>query len=162
MWEISCTLVNARHRLWNCESQDIVVNGSYCISSNNSRGQFFFFFSHQRGAIIRGKAIISKLYCSLEVCPKYFEMKKNFTSNKLNMGFSCVPNMVPWLIFNVNTLVVRAWITTDQFCWITERRWRKGWGGGGNYRYVREAIILNIPSKGRQLIEGGLLFKEIW
>jgi len=32
--------------------------------------------------------------------------------------------------------------------------------GGGNYS--REAIILNIPDKGRQLTEGRLLFKEIW
>ena len=38
----------------------------------------------------------------------------------------------------------------------------KGVGGGGNYQYVREAIILNIPSKGSQLVEGRLLFKEIW
>ena len=40
------------------------------------------------------------------------------TSNKLNLGFLSVPNLVTWLIFNVNILGVRAWIVTDQFCWI--------------------------------------------
>ena len=49
VWEISCKLVNARHRSWNCESQDKVVNGSYCISSNNSQGHFFFFFTPKGG-----------------------------------------------------------------------------------------------------------------
>ena len=33
------------------------INGDYRISSNNSRGRLFL-FSHQKGAIIRGKAII--------------------------------------------------------------------------------------------------------
>ena len=59
------------------------------------------------------------------------------------MSFSSVLNLVPWLIF-------RAWIASDQFCWIRfnfnlltwrelrgterKRRWREGWrwlGGGG-------------------------------
>ena len=71
-------------------------------------------------------------------------MKNDFTSNKLNMGFSSVPNMVPWLIFNVNILGVRAWITTDQFYWIREREdGERGKGGGG----------------GQILFEGGDYFK---
>ena len=36
----------------------------------------------------------------------------HWKSNKLNMGFLSIPNLVPWLIF-------RAWIVTDQFCWIS-------------------------------------------
>ena len=75
------------------------------------------------------------------------------------MGFLSVPNLVPWLIF-------RAWIVTDQFCsgflllvflyqiplqldreGIKDKtRWRKGWGGGGDYS--REVIISNISIKG--------------
>ena len=34
------------------------------------------------------------------------------------MGFLSVPNLVPWLIFNVNILSIKAWILTDRFCWI--------------------------------------------
>ena len=40
-----------------------------------------------------------------------------------------------------------------------KRRWREGWGGGGDYS--REAIILNISIKGGRLLEGRLLLEEI-
>ena len=65
---------------------------TYRISSNNSRG-WLFLFSHKKEAMI-----ISNI--------------THWKSNKLNMGFLSVPNLVPWLIF-------RAWIVTDQFCWIS-------------------------------------------
>ena len=45
-------------------------------------------------------------------------MQKVITSNKLDLGFFSVPNLVSWLIFNVNIIGVRAWIVTDQSCWI--------------------------------------------
>ena len=50
----------------------------------------------------------------MEVVPKNFVIFSNkiMTSNKLNMGFLSDPNLVPWLIF-------RAWVVTDQFCWIS-------------------------------------------
>ena len=38
-------------------AQSISTDPAYCISSNNSRGRLFL-FSHQKGAIVRGKAII--------------------------------------------------------------------------------------------------------
>ena len=65
---------------------------TYRISLNNSRG-WLFLFSHKKEAMI-----ISNI--------------THWKSNKLNMGFLSVPNLVPWLIF-------RAWIVTDQFCWIS-------------------------------------------
>ena len=40
----------------NCETKQEIYR-AYRISSNNSRGRLFL-FSHQKGAIIRGKAII--------------------------------------------------------------------------------------------------------
>ena len=58
--------------------------------------------------------------------------------------------MAPWLIF-------RAWIATDQFCWIRfhwgdkrNRRWREGRGGGD---YSREAI-----DRGTAIIRGNTVF----
>ena len=87
---------------------------------NNSCERLFLFL-HQKGVIIWGKAIIPGrwlfqilieiLIISNILFYNPIKMKKNMTSNKLNMGFLSVPNMVPWLIF-------RAWIITDQFCWI--------------------------------------------
>ena len=85
------------------------------------------------------------------------------------MGFLRVQNLVPSLIFI-------ALIVTDQFCWITlllhltdKRKMKMARGAGGgewrrlfegcDYFYFRPrgAII-----RGRQLIEGRLLFEEIW
>ena len=89
---------------------------------NNSCERLFLFL-HQKGFIIWGKAIIpGRRLLIFKYWLKYWlfkifcftiplKMKENMTSNKLNMGFLSVPNMVPWLIF-------RAWIITDQFCWI--------------------------------------------
>ena len=88
-------------------------NWNYRISSNNSQGRLFP-FSRKKGAIIRGKAIIRgrRLFPilltgsrALKMC-FFFIFKKIITSNKLNMGFSSVPNLVPWLVF-------RAWMVTD-------------------------------------------------
>ena len=92
--------------------------------------------------------------------------KKN-NHGKLNMGFSTVPNLVPWLTFTVNILDVRVRIVIDQFCCIRlhfsfiyyarcqfliwqggnkgKRRWREGWGKGD---YLWKAIVLNISVKG--------------
>ena len=117
-------------------------------------GGNYFFFRTKRGRLFEGRDYFK--YCSLEVAPKIFCFifplnQKIITPNKLNMGFLSVPNLVPWLIF-------RAWIVTDQFCWISlhfnltgrgkkEERWRKGGGG----------VII----RARRLIEGRLLFEEI-
>ena len=57
------------------------------------------------------------------------------------MGFLSVPNLVPWVIF-------RAWIVTDQFCWISlhfnltrrDKRKRRKREGRGRGDYLREAI----------------------
>ena len=84
------------------------------------------------------------------------------------MGSISVPNLVPWLIFNVSIFDVTARIITDQFCCIRlhfsnclsspkvsifnlsregikeKRNWREGLGGD----YSREVIILKISVKG--------------
>ena len=96
------------------------------------------------------------------------------TSNKHNMDFLSVPNLFPWLIFNVNILrTIRIWIVTDQFCWCRlhfnlrgklykrKRTWRWTiiWGIGYYFKYFRgwgKGGAAIIP--GRQLIEGRLLF----
>ena len=138
-------------------------NWNYRISSNNSQGRLFP-FSRKKGAIIRGKAIISNI-AYWKSCPKdvlFFIFKKIITSNKLNMGFSSVPNLVPWLVF-------RAWIVTDLAGSGTVSPWQGGHkrerrhgegdqgggGGGGGGDYSRGAIISNIS------VKGGRLFEEI-
>ena len=85
---------------------------------------YYFFFHTKRGRLFEGRRLFKGddyfKYCSLEVVPKIFcfiisSNQKIITSNKLNIlwaNFKCSKiNMVPWLIF-------RAWIVTDQFCWI--------------------------------------------
>ena len=125
--------------------------------------------------IIRGGQIFQIIISHWKSSPNYFVslshwIKKIITSNKLNMGFLSVPNLVPWLIF-------RAWIITDIVLLdkislqldrevIKERQDGERVGGGGGqllkgghyfkYFHQRGAIIW-----GRRLIEGRLLFKEI-
>ena len=62
------------------------------------------------------------------------------------MGFLSVSNLVPWLIFSVNILGIRAWIVTDQFA---------GSDSTSTCDYLREAINQGTA------IEGWLLFEEI-
>ena len=87
------------------------------------------------------------------------------------MGFLRVPNLVPWLIFNVIILGIRAWFFTDQFCWSdqtllwlgrevikeVEEGKRGGRGGGDYFKYIflKGAIILV-----RRIIEGRLSFEK--
>ena len=80
------------------------------------------------------------------------------------MGFLRVPNLVRWVIF-------RAWIVSDQFCWIrfhlnlTGREEKKEKmttrvRGAGEDDYTREAIIFNISTKRGRLFEGGDLSRD--
>ena len=84
------------------------------------------------------------------------------TSNKIDAGFFSAPNLVPWLLFNVNILGVGAWIVTDEFCRIRfhfnlkgrdmrKSRWREAVGreGGGGCDYSRKAI-----NRGMAIIRG--------
>ena len=102
--------------------------------------------------------------------------QKIITLNKLNMGFLIVPNLVPWLISDVNILDVRVWMINDQFCCISLHfssvcypscqflTWQQRGAGwrlfeeGDYFKYFgqRGSIIL-----GRRLIEGRLLLEEI-
>ena len=86
------------------------------ISLNNSWKRLIF-FSLIKGAIIWGKAIFwgRQLFqilvtgsCTLNVLFYHPIKSENDTSNKLNMGFLRVPNLVPWLIVNGNILGIRA------------------------------------------------------
>ena len=77
----------------------------YRSSSNNSRGRLFL-FSHQKGAIIRGKAIIRgrRLFQllltgghALNILFYYtIKSKTNHIKNKPNMGFLVVSNLFSW------------------------------------------------------------------
>ena len=138
---------------------------SYHISSNNSQG-WLFFLRTKWGRLFEGGDYFkwfSLEFMPLEVfCFIITWNQKTITSNKLNLGFFIVPNLVPWLIF-------RAWFVTDQFCHVTfqfnndreggdkrKRRWYDGWGrgwlfeGGDFFKNFQErrAIIW-----GRRLIE---------
>ena len=84
------------------------------------------------------------------------------TSNKQDLGFFTAPNLVPWLVLKVNSLEIRAWIVTDEFCRIRLHLYLTGGGGywereddnsekvcvcvarGEGGDYSREAIGLNI------------------
>ena len=107
-----------------------------------ARGDYFF-FTRKGWRLFEGGGYFK--WFSLEVVPlEVFCFivtwnQKTITTNKLNMGFLIVPNLVPWLIF-------RAWFVTDQFCHVTfhggggggggggvdkrKRRWCDGWGRG--------------------------------
>jgi len=72
-------------------------------SSNNSRGRLSFFL-HKKGAIISWKAIIGGMQlfqilltgsCATNILFIFPLNQKLITSNKLNMGFLSVPNLVP-------------------------------------------------------------------
>ena len=85
----------------------------------------------------------------------FFFFQKLITSNKLNMGFSSVPNLVPWLVF-------RVWIVTDLAGSGTASSWqggdkRKRWYGkrGKGGRLFEGGDYFDISFK------GGRLFEEI-
>ena len=94
---------------WNTVFPRIIAGGNY------------FFFRTKRGRLLDGGDYLK--YCSLEVVPSIFMLyfpiksKNNHVSilmgSWLNVGFfQSIPSLVPWLIF-------RAWIFTDQFCWVS-------------------------------------------
>ena len=70
----------------------------YCIFSNNSPGQLFSLIASKVGDYLREGKYFK--YCSLEVIQQIFCFliplnQKIITSNKLNLGFLHVPNLVP-------------------------------------------------------------------
>ena len=76
-------------------------------------GGDYFFFRTKRGRFFAGSDYFK--YCSVEVVPLIFCFifplnQKIITSNKLNMGFLSVPNLVGSLI-NFHSLNLH-----DQFC----------------------------------------------
>ena len=67
------------------------------------------------------------------------------------MGFFSAPNLIPWLLFKVSILEIRAWIVTEEFFRIRlhfnligrgqkKEKMVRGVGGGGAGDYSREAI----------------------
>ena len=79
------------------------------ISSKNSRGHFFF---HTKGeGFLKGRRLFQIFLTGSHALYILFIVplnQKMITSNKLNMGFLSVPNLFPWLNFNVNILCIRA------------------------------------------------------
>ena len=128
------------------------------IFSNNSRGRLLF-FSHKKGAIIRWKAIISNNLLLTGTHALYFCFIIPLKQEKWShMGFLRLPNLVPWLIFNVKILSIRAWIVTDQFCWI--RLYLITWQGGGKRKRRRqEGWGWGASIQGEQIIEERLFRK---
>ena len=69
---------------------DIIL--SYRISSNNSRGRLFL-FSHQKGTIIRGKAIISNIS---------HRKSRPLMRHDLRTGFQCKLSCKPLTTLQAN------------------------------------------------------------
>ena len=119
-----------------------------------ARGDYFFFRAKRgdylrEGDYSREPIISNNAYW--KSCPKEWYVfllllfsKKIITSNKRNMGFSSVPNLVRWLVF-------RAWIVTDLAGSGAASAWQ-----GGDKRKRRHG---KRGKKGR-LFEGGDYFKD--
>ena len=84
-------------------------------------GGRLFLFSYKKGAIIGRRRLFKILLTGSRALNimLYFPIKsKNnhvsiLMGSWLNVGFfQSIPSLVPWLIF-------RAWIFTDQFCWVS-------------------------------------------
>ena len=143
----------------------------YSISPNKSWG-WLFLILNQKGAIIRGRRLFQIILTgsrALNICFIFPLNQKIITLRKLNVVFLSVQNLVPWLI-------VRAWIVTDQFCWIRfdplqldrEEVKERGDGerNGGDYSIEGDDYFKYFHQRGaiiwgRRLIEGQLLFEEI-
>ena len=98
---------------WNTVFPRIIAGGS-------CRGQLFLFL-YKKGAIIGRRRLFKILLTGSRALNimLYFPIKsKNnhvsiLMGSWLNMGFfQSIPSLVPLLIF-------RAWIVTDQFCWVS-------------------------------------------
>ena len=59
----------------------------YCISSNNSRARLFL-FSHRKGAIIRGKAIISNISTGRRALNFILSLIKKLITSKINRAWA--------------------------------------------------------------------------
>ena len=127
----------------------------------------FFFFLHKKGDYFK--------YCSLEVdralqiCFIIRLNHKLFTSNKLNMGFLGVPNLVPWSLMSISSgsepelLLINSAgsgsTSTGQGGYTRKRRWGwrgrlfeegdyfkcfrlRGLGGGGSGEIIRKTAII--------------------
>ena len=73
-----------------------------------------FLFSHQKGAIIRGRRLFQILFTgsrALNICSIFPLNEKSNHIKETEHGVFSVPSLVPWLIFNVDILGV----VTDQF-----------------------------------------------
>ena len=140
-----------------CLAKPIAAPTLYAELSNNNidtvipriiAGGDDYFLSTKRSQLFEG-AIISNIG-HWRSCPKYFVLlfhsnRKLITSNKL--GFLIVPNLVIWLIFNVNILGVRAWIS---FAWSGSTA---TWKGGDKKREDGERV--GVGDYSREAIYGG-------
>ena len=95
------------------------IGGHVCVQKKSVGIELFshvktFFYSRQFA-----KLLTTWLKTDYILCFIIPLKQKNNHVNKLNMGFLSVPNLVPWLISDVNILDVRVWMINDQFCCIS-------------------------------------------
>ena len=99
-----------------------------------------FFFTQKGWQLFEGGDYFK--WFSLEVVPMEVFCfivtwnQKTITSNKLNMGFLIVPNLVPWLIFRADSSLI-SFAVSHSISIMTgrggdkrKRRWCDGWGRG--------------------------------
>ena len=135
------------------------------ISSNNSRGRLFYFFSHKKGAIIRGRAIIKgrRLFQILFTGSRALDILFYFPFNRKNNHikytehglFKCYKFS---FLINFHSLNGHWSVLLDHITLELDREGIKRREDGDYFKYFcqRGAII-----RGRRLIEGRLLFEEI-
>ena len=135
-------------KTWCCPDSELSNNNIDTVFPGIVAGGDYFFFPTKRSQLFEG-TIISNI-AHWRSCPRYFVILLNrqlITSNKQNMGFLSVPNLVIWLIFNANILGTRARLSLISFVgsgstatWQggdkRKRRWREGWGWGDYFKHV--------------------------
>ena len=138
-----------------------------CQISSNDSWEWLFLISPKKGRIIQGKEIIRGRQCfqilltgssTLNILfyypIKFF--KKKIMSNKLNMSFLSVSNLVPCLIFSVISLVSELESSLVSFAgadststWRGGDKRKRGWQEGKGWMIIwRRRLFSIFPSKG--------------
>ena len=123
----------------------------------------------KKGSIIQGRWLPQILF-HWKSCPKYFVYYPIKMKKWSHLVFLSVPNLVCYIIFSVNILGFRAWIVrvisfarSDSILTWQGKMARGVQGrlfkGGNCVKYFQPKGVIIW---GRWLIQGQLLFEEIW